>query len=60
MNSREQVIISEVLKMKETDKACLYQIDGDEIWIPKSVHEEFTDGSIAVDLWWVRKESIDL
>lgn len=60
MNNREQVMISDVIKMKETNKACLYQIDGNEFWIPKSVHEEFTDGSITVDLWWVQKGGIDI
>jgi hypothetical protein len=44
----------------ETDAAQLYEIDGDKVWIPKSVILDENDGGdfILVKSWWAEKEGL--
>jgi hypothetical protein len=44
--------------LKKTEQAVLYKIDDREVWIPKSVHEDFEDGSLAVQEWFAIKEEL--
>lgn len=52
--------------IKDTGKALLVDIDGDEVWIPKSVihddsevYKEDTEGELIVKLWWAREHGYD-
>ena len=54
----DDVIIYYDEKIKETSLAVLYTIGGEQVWIPKSVHDDFDDGSLAVQKWWAEKEGI--
>lgn len=49
--------------LKETDAALLVDIDGEEVWIPKSVIGYDSDingegdiGTLSVQAWFARKE----
>jgi hypothetical protein len=53
----------DVEAIKETDLALLCVVDGEEIWIPKSVidndsevQEEGDSGVLSVKEWFARKE----
>lgn len=42
----------------ETDMAQLYSIDGEKVWIPKSMILETTDDTVLVKSWFARKEGL--
>ena len=50
----------------ETDSALLVDIDGDEVWVPKSVihddsevYEKGHEGTLVVESWWARKKGYE-
>lgn len=50
---------------KETDKAILVEIEGEEFWVPKSVihedsevKEEGTEGILIVKRWWAENNGL--
>ncbi len=52
--------------VKETGEAFLFDIDGEETWVPKSVCEdanEISEGDVNLDVeiavWFVRKEGLN-
>jgi hypothetical protein len=45
--------------INETDLAILFLINGQEIWIPKSVITRQDDGEIFVQTWFARKEGLE-
>lgn len=52
-----------VITLKETDKAVLFDIEGEERQIPKSIidgewPEEDDEGEILIPEWFVIKESL--
>lgn len=57
------VLLGEATPIRETDKAVLFELDGEEIWIPKSVihadsevwSESDEPGSLVVNRWWAEK-----
>jgi hypothetical protein len=60
------VTLSDVSVVKETDKALLCNIHGEEIWIPKSqikedseVFEEGTEGSLVISQWLASQKGLD-
>lgn len=62
---RNIVWFDDVEALKETDKALLVEIEGEEIWIPKSVidddsevYAEGHEGRLAVHEWWAEKEGL--
>lgn len=52
--------------LKATEMAILVEVEGDEIWIPKSqIHDDSdvwddvhdgTEGAVFVSLWWAEKQ----
>lgn len=53
--------------MKETDKALLIDIDGEEYWVPKSAihddsevydNDEHDTGKLVVHLWWAESKGL--
>lgn len=63
---REPVSIDDVECLKETDKALLCLIDGEEIWIPKSqideeseVYEEGQTGLLVITRWLAEQNGLD-
>lgn len=55
----------EISVLKETEKAILVEIEGEEFWVPKSVihedsevFEENTEGTLIVKLWWAEKNGL--
>ena len=54
--------------IRSTDLACLFEIDGEEIWVPKSVidwdssdfgeDDEGMDGTVYIAEWFCDKEGI--
>lgn len=57
--------IDDVECVKETEKALLLVIDGDEVWCPKSVIGDDSDiqgdgdtGRLVVQEWWAEKEGL--
>jgi hypothetical protein len=62
---KEKVWIDGVTAKKETDKALLVEIDGDEHWIPKSqidddseVYQEGDEGELVVSLWIAEQKGL--
>ena len=54
--------IEDVRCIKETDKAILVDVEGEEVWIPKSqVHDDSEvwkadqEGELVVSSWFARK-----
>lgn len=63
MADQAEIYVDEVIKT--TDRACLCNIDGDEVWIPWSliddgsdVYEEGDSGTIYVPVWFAEKEGL--
>lgn len=53
--------------LKESDKAFLIDIEGEEYWVPKSVihddsevydNDEHDSGTLVVHLWWAEKQGL--
>ena len=51
--------------IKETDKALLCDIEGEEMWIPKSVidddsevYKEDDEGTLIISDWFARKKGL--
>lgn len=42
----------------ETGKAVLFDIEGDEIWIPKSLFEYVEEDEIEVSSWFAEEEGL--
>jgi hypothetical protein len=60
------VTISGVVVEAETDSAILCDIEGEEIWIPKSqidddseVYEMGTNGDLVITQWIARKKGLE-
>lgn len=43
----------------ETAMACLFKVDGEDLWIPKSVIDDWSDDWVDVATWWAEKEGLD-
>ncbi len=54
----EQVIVHYEKRLCASDRAVRYLINGKEQWIPKSVHDDFEDGSLSVHRWFAEKEGL--
>lgn len=59
----EKVTIPEVTSSRETDKAILVEIEGEEFWIPKSqidddseVYEKNQHGELVVSAWLAKQK----
>ena len=64
-SSPDAVYLSDVTVKRETDKALLCVIEGEDKWIPKScIHDDsecFADGDtgeLAIKTWWAEKEGL--
>jgi len=51
--------------IKETEKALLVEIEGEEVWVPKSVvhddsevYAEDDQGTLVVKRWWAREKGL--
>lgn len=62
---RESVTFNDVECLKETPKALLVNIDGDEFWIPKSVVDDDSEvyheghrGKLVLHEWFCEKEGL--
>ena len=52
--------------LRETDKALLCNIEGEEVWVPKSLIHDDSEvysmkanaGTLIVPLWWARKQGL--
>lgn len=42
-----------------TEKASLLVIDGEKVWVPKSMVTEADDEAIIVSKWWADKQGIE-
>lgn len=45
--------------VRKTDKAVLYKIHGETVWIPKSVIDDYNDEVVAVKKWWASKNGLE-
>ena len=61
----ETETIEDVVCLRETAKAILVEIDGDEVWIPKSViHDDSEvsaggdEGDLVVAQWFAEREGL--
>lgn len=61
----ETVRIDEVFAKRETEKALLCEIEGEDHWVPKSqihddseVFEEGHKGTLVVTAWYARKNGL--
>ncbi len=59
------VRIGGVTAIRETEKALLCEIGGDEMWIPQSVidddsecYKEGDEGDLVVARWWAEKNGL--
>jgi hypothetical protein len=63
-DNSEPVSLGTATVKRETPKALLVEVEGEEMWVPKSViHEdsevwqgEQDDGELVVKRWWAEKE----
>ena len=46
-------------KLRETNMAVLYQIDNEEIWIPKSQIEDDNGEILVIPLWLADKNNLE-
>lgn len=46
-------------RLRETDKAVLFKIHGEDRWVPKSVIVDEGDEVVGVAKWWASKNNID-
>ena len=62
--SQKTVEFEDCVLIRETTDAVLAEVEGEEIWIPKSqfnwdVHMEFgRPFSLEINLWWATKEGL--
>ncbi len=64
--SEEIAYFEDVSVIKETEKAILCLIEGEEYWVAKSlIHEDSQvtemgdDGILIVPRWWAKKNSLE-
>ena len=62
----DDVEIEDVQAIRETEKALLCQIKGEEIWVPRSqireesdVKDAGDDGTLVVSNWFATKEGLE-
>jgi hypothetical protein len=61
----KQVAFEDVTCLRETDKALLCLIEGEEVWVPQSqitddseVYEQGGEGKLVVTTWWAAKQGL--
>lgn len=55
----EETTIVDVDKFEhETDRALLFIVDGENLWVPKSVARDYDDDYVEVALWWAEKKGL--
>lgn len=61
----EKVQIQDVKALKETERALLVEVEGEEVWLPKSqidddseVYKEDTEGTLVIPLWLAEKHGL--
>lgn len=62
-NYRNETVTFDAELMEETERAWLFNIDGDELWVPKSLGEwheakNKVDGEIEVPTWWAERNNL--
>lgn len=62
---REDCVDLDATAKRETPKALLVEVEGEEKWVPKSlihddseVYREGDAGTLVVPLWWAEKEGL--
>lgn len=65
--SSDETTIADVIAIRETEKAVLCEIYGEEIWIPKSaimsdseVKGDGDEGFLVIKSWLAKKEGFDV
>lgn len=52
----------QVITLRESDLAVLFDIEGEEVWVPKSLMEDWPDeddeGEIEIPEWFAIKEGL--
>lgn len=58
----EKFQVQDVKALRETEKALLVEIEGEEFWLPKSqidddseVYKEDTEGTLVIPMWLAEK-----
>lgn len=62
----DTIQIQDVEPVRETDKALLVEVDGEQKWCPKSVIDDDSEvysmksggGTLVVQRWWAEKEGL--
>jgi len=55
----EETTVVDVDKFEhETDRALLFIVDGENLWVPKSVARDYDDDHVEVALWWAEKKGL--
>jgi len=61
----ETVQIQNTKAVRETEKALLVEIEGEEFWLPKSqidddseVYKDGTEGTLVIPLWLAEKHGL--
>jgi hypothetical protein len=61
----ETVQIQNVKALRETEKALLVGVEGEEVWLPKSqidddseVYKDNTEGVLVIPLWLAEKHGL--
>lgn len=64
--SPDAVYLPDVRAIRETPRALLCVIDGEERWVPKScIHDDSSvydvghEGELALCTWWAAKEGLE-
>ena len=53
------VSVPDARKIRETEKALLVEIEGEEHWVPKSFARLDPDGSLEIPKWLAEEKTIE-
>jgi len=52
-------VLHDGVLVHETDLAVLVKVEGDELWVPKSLIYEADEEALIVAKWWCDQEGVD-
>ncbi len=60
-NDLVSIQYDELIDSRETDKAYLFHIDDEEVWLPKSQVEDIreTENVVCIPLWLAKKKGLN-
>lgn len=62
LNDLVPILYDRIIDNRETDKAYLFHIDDEEVWLPKSQVEDIreTEGVVVIPLWLAKAKGLQV